>query len=109
MLLNKYYAWECIKELPLSLLGELITTASDREQETRLLPLWLAYYAAKTLKNEPAMPFEEFLNSSSSETDGNAWAPAAKQPTAEEIIKEFAPIVAADELRRTKRGQKRIV
>lgn len=104
MLLNKYYAWECIKELPLSLLGELITTASEREQETRLLPLWLAYYAAKTLKNEPAMPFEEFLTASRPVAAGAVAAAPKKQPTAEEIIKEFAPIVAADELRRAKRG-----
>lgn len=104
-MLNQYYEWDFIKELPLSLLGELIKSAHEREREKRLLPLWLAYYAAKTLKREPAMPFEEFLTAAQAEAAGETAAQTTvKQPTAEEIIKEFAPIIAADELRRAKHG-----
>lgn len=88
------------------MLGELIKTAQTRESEKKLLPLWLAYYAAKTLQREPAMPFEEFLTAAQAEATGEVAAQTtAKQPTAEEIIKEFAPIIAADELRRAKRGK----
>lgn len=89
------------------MLGELINTAHEREQEKQLLPLWLVYYAVKTMKHEPAMPFEEFISDAKAEATGEPRAQTtAKQPTAEEIIKEFAPIIAADELRRAKRGNK---
>lgn len=104
-MLNQYYEWDFIKELPLSLLGELINTAVEREQEKQLFPLWLAYYAAKTLKKESALPFEEFLHAARSDAENGAANAAATQPTAEDIIKEFAPIIAADELRRAKRGK----
>jgi len=79
--------------LPLSALNGLIKAAAKREKEHTLFPLWLAGYAVARIKNEKFIDFEDFIGDK---------APKAKSAdmTAEEIEKEFAPIIAADEAKR---------
>lgn len=66
------------------------------EIEKRLFPLWLVNYAAAKIKpGLEVMDYPEFLASVLS--DEPAPQPKAKQKrTAEDIMADFAPIVAAD-------------
>lgn len=102
LLICKYYEWDFIKELPLSLLGELISAAVKQDRERQLLPLWLTDYAVKTIQHEAVMSFSDFISSVLPAADTTT--ATKKEQTAEEIIKEFAPLIAADELRRAKHG-----
>lgn len=85
------------------MLEELVKAAADHDLEKQLLPLWLAHFAIKTLQGGKPMSFEEMLCTVRGGEQGAA-APSSKM-TAEEIMKEFAPIIAADKLRREKRGK----
>lgn len=87
------------------MLGALIETAGQKEKERALLPLWLAGYAIEKLKgNNDFMTFEKFIEATDSEPAKPAATPN-QELTAEEIMKEFAPIIAADQLRSAKHGE----
>ncbi len=87
------------------MLGALIETAGRKEKERTLLPLWLAGYAIEKLKgNNDFITFEKFIEAADSEPAKPAATPN-QELTAEEIMKEFAPIIAADQLRSAKHGE----
>lgn len=87
------------------MLGALIEAAEQKEKERSLLPLWLARYAIEKLKgNDDFMTFAQFLEATESELKTPAATPN-NELTAEEIMKEFAPIIAADQLRSAKNGE----
>lgn len=87
------------------MLGVLIEAAEQKEKERTLLPLWLARYAIEKLKgNDDFMTFAQFLEATESEPTAPAATPNSEL-TAEEIIKEFAPYIAADQLRSAKNGK----
>lgn len=87
------------------MLGVLIEAAERKEKERGLLPLWLARWAIEKLKgNNDFMTFAQFIEAAESEPTNPAATPN-NELTAEEIIKEFAPIIAADQLRSAKNGE----
>lgn len=87
------------------MLGVLIEAAEQKEKERTLLPLWLARYTIEKLKgNDDFMTFEQFLEATAKAPTAPAATPN-RELTAEEIIKEFAPIIAADQLRSAKNGE----
>lgn len=95
-----------MQELPLDLLGGLIKAAQKKEQERQLLPLWLAHNITQKLKGETALNYTEFLQAVEKDDEQPQAAESAqKKLSAEDIINEFAPIIAADGVRRTKRGE----
>lgn len=87
------------------MLGVLIKAAEQKEKERGLLPLWLARWTIEKLKgNDDFMTFAQFIEATESESTNPAATPK-KELTAEEIMKEFAPIIAADQLRSAKNGE----
>ena len=85
-------------------LGELLSYARNEEErlerqerEKQLFPLWLANYALSKLQgNAEVMDFEAFINQTMQTKET---PPPEKKRTAEEIMAEFAPIIAADKQR----------
>lgn len=87
------------------MLGDLTEAAAKKEKERTLLPLWLAGFAVEKLKgNSDFITFEKFIEATDSELTNPA-ATLNNELTAEEIIKEFAPYIAADQLRSAKNGE----
>lgn len=92
--------------MPLSFLGELLdfaTAEEKRKQEAKereqLTKLWLAHYIIKRMAKETPMEYQEFIALSLRKAQPASTAAAArkgKQKTADEILTEFAPIIAAD-------------
>lgn len=92
-----------IQSLPLSFLGELLHHAEREEQrkerdelEKRLFPLWLANYALSKMNGGEVMDYDEFIARSLDTGQADRREERAPKRTAEEIMKDFAPLVAAD-------------
>ena len=83
-------------------LGELLSYANKEEErlqkaeiEKRLFPLWLVNYAAAKIKGSgEVIGYDEFLKIVFS--DSAIPNTPKKKKTAEEIMAQFAPIIAAD-------------
>ncbi len=91
-MLSKHYDWQLIKEMPLADLDGLLFYAQKQETQKALTPLWLVHFAiAKLTRTEYISP-EEFFGEAQR-------TKITTQRSSEEIINEFAPIIAADRKR----------
>ena len=92
MLLNKYYDWNLIKELPVFFLKELLEEAAKKELEKNALPLWIVSKVVNEINKVETMPFENYL----SELKGTVIPSDKKERNPEEIEKDFLKIVELD-------------
>lgn len=92
MLLNKYYDWNLIKELPVFFLKELLEEAANRELEKNALPLWAINKIANEINRVETIDFNDYLN----QLKGMIIPSIKKERTPEEIENDFLKIVQQD-------------
>lgn len=87
--MTRYYDWQVVRELPLGELGGLLSYAGEKEIEKEIYPLWLVHFLISQLSGGKPTPYEELLSSVKFTVD------ATQKRSADEIIKDFAPIIEA--------------
>ena len=89
MLLNKYYDWNLIKELPVFFLKELLEEAAVKELEKNALPLWAITKIANEINRVETMEFGDYL----SQLKGTFITSNKKERDPKEIENDFLKIV----------------
>ncbi|MDR1001677.1 MAG: hypothetical protein LBL82_00180 [Oscillospiraceae bacterium] len=77
------------------MLEELLSNAIKRDVEIKTFPLWIADYAFCKLRGVPATDYAEYQENIFKNTN-EMLKTKRNNRTPEEIINEFAPIIAAD-------------
>lgn len=83
---------QVVGELPLEALGDLLLYAEQKETEKTIYPLWLTHYLFAQLSGVPHVEFNDMLAQVKGNIEAAKPFPNSKR-SAEEIIKDFAPIV----------------
>ncbi len=81
--------------MPLSALGELLSSAVKKEVETQTFPLWLANYTVSKIKGVEPMEYQQFIENVNNAAF-SGFSKEKKTRTAEEILEDFTPIIQAD-------------
>ncbi|OGO90343.1 MAG: hypothetical protein A2Y17_12310 [Clostridiales bacterium GWF2_38_85] len=79
--------------MPLSALGDLLSFAARIEIEQQTRPLWIAHYVISKINGTETIPYEDML------AGVKTTAEPTRTKTPEEIMSDFAPIIAADKMR----------
>ena len=96
-----------MKELPFSIFYDLIEAAERAENEKTLFPFFVCGWAVARIRGEQPPSFEEFMRATMPEPSGGGAESenrASPEEEAEAIMKEFAPIIAAEKEREERRG-----
>lgn len=73
------------------MLNDLFLSARKKEIEKKAMPLWLANYAIKNMKNETCISYEEYISKILNEDEIEKTSSPLR--TAEEIESDFQKIV----------------
>lgn len=96
-----------MKELPFSIFYDLIEAAERAENEKTLFPFFVCGWAVARIRGEQPPSFEEFMRATMPEPSGGDAGSenrASPEEEAAAIMKEFAPIIAAEKEREERRG-----
>lgn len=96
MLLHKYYDWRLVEQLPLRMLGELLSAARAREEyaekektEKLVAAMWFARVAFDKISGNEPIEYGDF------EKEVYGDEPKEKR-TADEIMADMMPIINAE-------------
>ena len=96
-----------MKELPFSIFYDLIEAAERAENEKTLFPFFVCGWAVARIRGEQPPSFEEFMRATMPEPSGGDAGSenrASPEEEAAAIMKEFAPIIAAEKEREERHG-----